>query len=64
MRASPGDRLLVSERRAGEGNREALIIEVWSEYGRPPYLVRWHDGSQNVFYPAAADTPIGGDSGR
>jgi hypothetical protein len=64
VRASPGDRLLVSERRAGEGDREALIIEVWSEYGRPPYVVRWRDGSQNVFYPAAADTLIAGDSGR
>jgi hypothetical protein len=61
MRASPGDRLLVKERSPGEGDREALIIEVWSEYGRPPYLVRWHDGRQNVFFPASADTLITGD---
>jgi Domain of unknown function (DUF1918) len=38
MRASPGDRLLVRERRAGEGDCEAVIIEAWSGYGRPPYV--------------------------
>ena len=58
MRALPGDTLMVKERRAGEGDREAVIIEVWSESGRPPYVVRWHDGHQNVFFPASADTLI------
>jgi hypothetical protein len=60
MRALPGDGLLVRERQAGEGDREALIIEVWSEHGRPPYVVRWHDGSQNESLPAPADAPIAG----
>jgi hypothetical protein len=58
MRARAGDTLIVKERRAGEGDREAVIIEVWSEYGRPPYVVRWHDGRQNVFFPTSADTLI------
>jgi hypothetical protein len=58
MRARAGDTLMVKERRAGEGDREAVIIEVWSEDGRPPYLVRWRDGRQNVFFPASADTLI------
>jgi hypothetical protein len=58
MRARAGDTLLVRERRAGEGDREAVIIEVWGECGRPPYVVRWHDGRQNVFFPASADTLI------
>ncbi|HYV79449.1 MAG TPA: DUF1918 domain-containing protein [Streptosporangiaceae bacterium] len=40
------------------GDREAVIIEVWGEHGRPPYVVRWHDGRQNVFFPASADTLI------
>jgi len=57
------DRLLVRERRAGEGDREAVITQVRSEYGRPPCLVHWHDSSQSVF-PAAADTLIAWDSGR
>jgi hypothetical protein len=53
MRAMAGDTLLVRERRAGEGDREAVIIEVWGECGRPPYVVRWHDGRRNVFFPAS-----------
>jgi len=60
MRALPGDRVLVKERRAGEGDREAVIIEVPSEDGRPPYLVRWHDGSRKVFFPGSADRLIAG----
>ena len=51
MRARAGDRRVVRERRAGEGDREAVIVEVWSESGRPPYVVRWHDGRENVFFP-------------
>ena len=58
MRARAGDTLLVKERRAGEGDREAVIVEVWGEYGRPPYVIRWSDGRQNVFFPASADTLI------
>jgi len=58
MQARPGDTLLVKERRAGQGDREAVIIEVWGELGKPPYVVRWHDGRQNVFFPASADTLI------
>ncbi len=57
MRARAGDTLMVKERRAGEGDREALIIEVRSEHGRPPYAVRWHDGTQTAFFfPASVDT--------
>jgi hypothetical protein len=57
MRARAGDTLMVKERRAGEGDREALIVEVRSEYGRPPYAVRWPDGTQNAFFfPAPGDT--------
>jgi len=32
MRAVPGDRVLVRERRTGEGDREAVISEVWGEH--------------------------------
>jgi hypothetical protein len=64
MRARPDDRVLVKERRAGEGDREAIIIEVWSEHGKPPYVVRWHDGSRKLFFPASADTLIAGSLSR
>jgi hypothetical protein len=60
MRALPGDRVLVKERRAGEGDHEVMITEVWSERGRPPYVVRWHDGSRKIFFPGPADALIAG----
>ena len=63
MRAAPGDRVLVRERRTGEGDREAVIVEVWNEHGRPPYVVLWHDGSRKLFFPASADTLIAGGAG-
>jgi hypothetical protein len=50
MRARVGDTLMVKERRAGEGDREAVILEVRSEHGRPPYAVRWDDDSENAFF--------------
>jgi hypothetical protein len=40
-----------------------VIIEVWSERGRPPYVVLWHDGSRKLFFPASADTLIAGGPG-
>jgi hypothetical protein len=60
----PGDSLQVRERRAGEGDREALVIQVRGAHGRPPYLGRWHDGSRNVFFPAPAGTLIAGGPRR
>jgi hypothetical protein len=63
MRAVPGDRVLVRECCAGEGDREVVILEVWSKRGGPPYVVRWHDGSQKIFFPASADTLIAGGPG-
>jgi len=64
MRAAVGDRLMVRERRAGEGDREAVIIEVWAESGGPPYVVRWPDGSTNILFPGSADTLIEHGPGR
>jgi Domain of unknown function (DUF1918) len=35
---------------AGE---QALTLDL------PPYVVRWHDGSKSLFFPASADTLTG-----
>jgi hypothetical protein len=64
VRARPGDRVLVKERRAGEGDREAVIIEVWSEYGRPPYVVRWHDGTPELRAARPETLTARGDRGH
>jgi hypothetical protein len=30
---------------------------------RLPHVVRWHDGSRKIFFPASADTLIAGGPG-
>ncbi len=57
MRANVGDELVVRGHHVGDENREAVIIEVRGEEGTPPYLVRWRDGHQSVFFPSS-DTVV------
>jgi hypothetical protein len=53
MQASPGDQLRVRSHHIGEADREALVLECHGSNGAPPYLVRWTDGHESVFFPAA-----------
>jgi hypothetical protein len=57
MHANVGDELTVKGRRQGDEDRHGQIIEIRGENGSPPYLVRWRDGHQSVFFPAA-DTGV------
>ena len=52
MRAEIGDELVVKGRHVGDEGREGTIIEVHGEDGGPPYLVRWDDGHESVFFPS------------
>ena len=52
MRAEVGDELTVRGRKQGE-DRHGEIIEVEGENGAPPYVVRWRDGHQSVFFPSS-----------
>lgn len=52
MNAAVGDRIVVMGHRVGEPRREALILAVDGEEGRPPYRVRWDDtGQEGLFFP-------------
>jgi hypothetical protein len=51
MQASVGDRLHVHSHTVGERDRVGEIIEVRGEAGRPPYVVRFPDGRENLVYP-------------
>lgn len=51
MKASVGDRLVVKGHAVGEVARDAEILEVRGENGRPPYLVRWDDGHVGLVIP-------------
>jgi len=57
MRAAVGDELLVRGRHVDDHDRVGVIIEVHGENGAPPYLVRWTDGRESVFFPSA-DTEV------
>lgn len=51
MQAHPGDVLIVEGQVVGQHARRATILEVRSEDGSPPYLVRWDDGHEGLTFP-------------
>ena len=53
MQAQAGDELTVRGRHQGDEDRHGTIIRVDGENGAPPYLVRWRDGHESVFFPAS-----------
>ena len=53
MRAVAGDELLVKGRRVSDVEREGVIVEVHGAKGAPPYLVRWRDSGESVFFPSS-----------
>jgi Domain of unknown function (DUF1918) len=53
MRAEVGDELTVRGRHQGDGDRHGKIIEVHGQDGSPPYLVRWHDDRESIFFPTS-----------
>ena len=53
MKAKVGDELTVRGRHQGDEDRHGTIIRVDGENGAPPYLVRWRDGHESVFFPAS-----------
>lgn len=57
MRASAGDALVVRGHHVGDQDRQAVVLEVHGDDGAPPYVVRWEDGHESVFFPSC-DTVI------
>ena len=54
LHASPGDRLVIRGPHVGQTTRDAEIIDVLGEHGRPPYVVRWEDdGHVTRLYPGS-----------
>jgi hypothetical protein len=52
MQAKVGDELTVKGRHQGE-DRHGEIIEVRGLDGKPPYLIRWNDDYESLFFPSA-----------
>ncbi|WP_018636610.1 DUF1918 domain-containing protein [Parafrankia elaeagni] len=56
MYASVGDRFVVHGRTVGDPERHGSIIEVRGTGGGPPFMVRWDDGHEGLFFPGADST--------
>ena len=56
MRAIQGDHIVVRGRHVGDVARQAEVLEVRGPDGTPPYLVRWSDGHEGLFFPSSDAT--------
>jgi len=53
MQAQAGDELTVKGVHQGDEDRHGTIIKVDGAGGTPPYVVRWRDGHESVFFPTS-----------
>ena len=53
MHAETGDEIVVRGRHVADEGRQGTIIEIHGEHGAPPYLVRWQDGHESLFFPSS-----------
>jgi hypothetical protein len=51
MKASVGDRIEIRGTHVGEARRKGEVVEVRQADGAPPYVVRWSDGPEGLFFP-------------
>ncbi len=58
MGAMVGDRIVVESERVGLRDREGVILEVLTSSTGPHYRVRWADGRESSFWPAAGSARI------
>jgi hypothetical protein len=53
VQATVGERLLVHGNKVGSVDVTMEIVEVRGEDGAPPYLVRYPDGHEGLFFPGS-----------
>lgn len=53
MRAAVGDRIVIASGRVEAPVRDGTVVEVRAADGSPPYVVRWSDGHEGLFFPGA-----------
>jgi hypothetical protein len=50
---SPGDHVLVEAESIGRAARRGVVEEVVRDEPHPRYLIRWDDGHESIYTPAA-----------
>ncbi len=58
MHAKVGDRIIVETERVGLPDRDGEILEVIESASGTHYRVRWDDGRESTFWPAAGSARI------
>jgi hypothetical protein len=58
MHATVGDRIVVPGQRVGQPTRDGEVLEVRGPGGTPPFLVRWSDGTEGLFFPGPEATVV------
>jgi hypothetical protein len=53
MDATVGDEVVVRGRHVADEDRQGTITEVHGDHGTPPYLIRWQDGHESLFFPSS-----------
>jgi hypothetical protein len=53
MNATVGDEVVVRGRHVADEDRQGTITEIHGENGTPPYLIRWQDGHESLFFPSS-----------
>jgi hypothetical protein len=53
MRAKVGDKIVVSGHHVAEPDRDAVVVEVRGADGAPPYVVKWSDGHEGLYFPGS-----------
>lgn len=53
MHAMIGDRIVVRGRTVGSPERHGVVTEVRGPADGPPYVIRWDDGHDGLFFPGS-----------
>ena len=53
MQANVGDHIIIKSNKVGQPERDGEVLEVRGPEGSSPYLVRWADGHEALFYPGS-----------
>jgi hypothetical protein len=60
VKATVGDRLVIKATHVDGAVRDGEVVEVRGADGAPPYMVRWSDGHEGLFFPGP-DTVVSHD---